>query len=430
MLIFFKMILVLILMIFLLRKRIQIGHAVFTCSLLLFFLTSPDLHNLLTAFQATLFHFTTWNMVITLYLVMCLENLLRTSGILKSFTAAARKIFGSERALLVFMPSFLGFLPSLGGAIFSAPMVYEAGKRYRLSPELNTTINYWFRHIWQFCNPILPAILLASAFTHIPLGKIIAHQFIFSLAALLIGILFLLTGKAYATPLPEEHWLSPGNTPIENNPPLGDNPPAENNNSPEEAFSSRELRNSIILAAGPILANVFLVVFFNLNTALAMGLVLMAMVLILKFNLRQIKNMLASSLDYRIEWGVISILFFQNILNVTGTIDGMITFFQSSGIPGVAVVCLVSFFVALSTSIDQSFVAVAFPLIGALSGDSLNAVAAAYLCGTAGMMLSPTHLCLLVSVEYFKANFFKSLRPVILMEIILVAFGFSYLFWF
>jgi len=133
MIIFLKLILVLILMVLLLRKRIQIGNAVFASSLLLFFLNSPKLINFIMATQATLLKFTTWNMVITLYFVMCLENLLRTSGILKSFNSAARKIFGSDRALLAFMPSFLGFLPSLGGAIFSAPMVKEAGKRYHVS---------------------------------------------------------------------------------------------------------------------------------------------------------------------------------------------------------------------------------------------------------------------------------------------------------
>ncbi|NLI91931.1 MAG: DUF401 family protein [Peptococcaceae bacterium] len=60
------------------------------------------------------------------------------------------------------MPAFLGFLPSLGGAIFSAPLVRESGQRYGLSAEKLTVINYWFRHIWEFSNPIVPAVLLAQ----------------------------------------------------------------------------------------------------------------------------------------------------------------------------------------------------------------------------------------------------------------------------
>ncbi|HHV64940.1 MAG TPA: DUF401 family protein [Peptococcaceae bacterium] len=408
----FKMVLCLILMIMLLRKGIQIGHTVFVSSIFLFLINEPNLQDLLTATQNTILSTTTWNMVITLYFVMCLENLLRTSGILKRFTAAARRISGSDRVLLAFMPSFLGFLPSLGGAIFSAPMVKEAGYKYNLSAELNTSINYWFRHIWQFCNPILPAILLASAITQIPLNQLIAHQLIFSLFALVLGILFLLCGKAYANH-PLEDLEKPKET------------------SSVDSYSTRDLCNSIVLAGGPILANILLILLFNMNTSLSMGLVLLIMIFILKLNTSQIKKIISSSLNFRIQWGIISILFFQSILQVTGIIDEIISFLQTSGIPVATVVCLTAFIVAFSTSIDQTYVAVTFPLIGPLSaGGSLDIVAMAYLCGTAGMMLSPTHLCLLISIEYFKADFFKSLKPIIFMEILMICFGFTYLYLF
>lgn len=107
-------------------------------------------------------------MVFTLYLVMCLEYILRTSGILKIFTLAAGNLFHDNRIVLGFMPAFLGFLPSLGGAIFSAPLVQEAAEPYQLSPEKKTAINYWFRHVWEFSNPILPSMLLAASFTGDP----------------------------------------------------------------------------------------------------------------------------------------------------------------------------------------------------------------------------------------------------------------------
>lgn len=423
--VFFKLTIVLILMISLLRKRIPIVYALFASSLLLFFLTSLKVNTFVTAAQHTLMSFTTWNMLITLYFIMCLENVLRTSGILKSFTVAARNVFGSERALLAFMPSFLGFLPSLGGAIFSAPMVKEAGRRYGLSSELNTSINLWFRHIWQYSNPILPALLLASAVTKISLSTIVIHQFIFSVAALIIGILFLLTGKAYNTRGKKNDSEPKDSNPKDSNP--KDSTPKESTSS-KETYSAKELRNSIALAAGPILANVFLVAFLDMNTALSMGLVLMVMIFMLKFNPSQIQRVFFSSMDFKIQGGIISILFFQAMLNTTGTIDEIIIFFQSTGIPVVAVISLAAFFIGFATSIDQSFVAVAFPLIGPLAGGSLDVFAMAYLAGTAGMMLSPTHLCLLVSVEYFKADFIKSLMPILIMEIILVAFGFAYLF--
>jgi hypothetical protein len=41
--------------------------------------------------------------------------------------------------------------------------------------------------------------------------------------------------------------------------------------------------------------------------------------------------------------------------------------------------------------------------------------------GIAGQMITPTHVCLTVTLDYFKADFFKTLRPVVVMEILLLA---------
>jgi hypothetical protein len=115
MLILLKMCAVLTLMVFLLKRKTPFGNAMLVSTLLLFLITTPKLNILFDSVQKTVTKPGTWFMLITLYFVMCLEYLLRTSGILKDFTASARKLFGSDRVLLGFMPAFLGFLPSLGG---------------------------------------------------------------------------------------------------------------------------------------------------------------------------------------------------------------------------------------------------------------------------------------------------------------------------
>ncbi|WP_434130843.1 DUF401 family protein [Sporomusa sphaeroides] len=44
-----------------------------------------------------------------------------------------------------------------------------------------------------------------------------------------------------------------------------------------------------------------------------------------------------------------------------------------------------------------------------------------FVAGSAGQMLSLAHLCLLVTLNYFKADFLKTLRPIAFLEVILVA---------
>jgi len=416
MFILIKMLAVLALMVFLLKRKTQFGHAMLASTLLLFLITEPRLGNLLAAAQKTVTRPDTWYMLITLYFVMCLEHLLRTSGILKDFTASARKLFGSDRVLLGFMPAFLGFLPSLGGAIFSAPLVKEAGERYKLSAERLTAINYWFRHIWEFTNPIVPGLLLASQLTNIPVGTLIGNQFIFTVAAVVFGAIVLLTGKAYRTP-------------AEVIPPLlqGQEMQDTGNESGDASKSSYTAFRSIILAAGPIFLNLILVVVFHMNTALALGLVLAVMALVLKLKPDRIKTMVISSFDFQIHWGIINILLFQQMLNATGTIDQIVAVFEGSGIPAAAIISITAFLVGLLLGSTQGFVAVAFPLILPLAQGSLDVVVITYLAGLSGCMISPAHLCQIVSVQYFKADFFKSLLPIILIEILMLIFGLVYI---
>ena len=41
--------------------------------------------------------------------------------------------------------------------------------------------------------------------------------------------------------------------------------------------------------------------------------------------------------------------------------------------------------------------------------------------GIAGQMLTPTHMCLLVTIDYFKSDFFKTLKPILILEIMILS---------
>ena len=397
-----QILLSLLIMIVLLRKHIHISYAVLASTAVLFMLSGLHLNHLIQALYSTAVSWTTWNMVFTLYLVLCLEYLLRTSGILKDFTQAAGNLFHDNRVVLAFMPAFLGLLPSLGGAIFSAPMVEEAAQSYQISPERKTAINYWFRHVWEFCNPILPSMLLAASFTAIPIGKIVGHQFVLSFAAILIGAVILLRGKEFT---PSGQAVCSTST-----------------------DSKKQQIKAVVLAIGPILLNVFLVTVCNLNTTLSMLLIVLLLAFLLHYQPKQYGLMLRDALNLPIINSILAILFFQGMLYATGTINGLIEFFQASGISPATVVYLTAFFMGLLTGLPQGFAAIAFPLVVPMLGASnLDGLALTYICGLTGVMLSPAHLCLIVTIEYFHASLFSSLKPIALAQCLLLGFTFLWM---
>ncbi|MCX7779733.1 MAG: DUF401 family protein, partial [Negativicutes bacterium] len=93
---------------------------------------------------------------------------------------------------------------------------------------------------------------------------------------------------------------------------------------------------------------------------------------------------------------------------------------QSLAVPPAVVVGVIAFAGGLLTGTSQGFVAITFPFIGVIAPGDLSLVTICFVLGTAGHMLSPAHMCLLVTLDYFNSDFLKTLRPVLVMQLITV----------
>lgn len=390
-----KIVLTLGLIVFLLNRKVKMGNAMLAGSGLLFLISDPTVGNLVSALTETATNSGTWELLFALYFVMCLEYQLRTGGIVDGLMAASRRLLRSERILLPLMPAFLGCLPSLGGAIFSAPLVESASKPYNLNAETKTAINYWFRHIWEYSNPIFSGMLLAGQLSGIPLGVLISNMIWLTILAVIVGWLFFIS-------------------------------PLKGKDSSAEAPAATTTEQDagyryILLAAGPIIANFFLVVFLQSPASIAMGLVVLAMIFILRQNVSDIKAMLIYSFDRNLLWGIAGILFFQSILHQSGTIKEVGLLLNSMAVPNAIIVGVIALVSGLLVGTSQGFVAITFPFIMVLAPGDVTLAMVCFALGTAGQMLSPAHLCLLVTLDYFKSDFLKTLRPIAVLEIVMVA---------
>ena len=392
-----KILITLAVIVILLNRKVKMGYAMLAGAAILFVSANPDLQKLSTAVVNTATGYSTWEIIIALFFVMCLEYQLRTSGIIEGFMTSARSVLKSDRVLLFVMPSFLGFLPSLGGAIFSAPLVESASKSYRLTAEEKTTINYWFRHVWEYTNPIFSGMLLASQLSGIALGALIANMAWLTALSIVMGWVVLIA-------------------PISRN--------DEHIATQASPISTNHYRY-ILLAAGPILVNILLIVVFHLPASLSMGIVVAVMALIIKQNMPQLQAMTLHALDGKLLWGVAGIIFFQHILNQSGLIGQVAALLSAHAIPATVVIGIIAFVGGLLTGTSQGFVAISFPFIASLAPGDMTLAMIAFALGIAGQMLSPAHLCLLVTLDYFKADFLKSLRPVLFMNVVIIVVAYA-----
>ena len=103
-------------------------------------------------------------------------------------------------------------------------------------------------------------------------------------------------------------------------------------------------------------------------------------------------------------------------------------------VPGLLVVALLPFIAGLVTGLGVGFVGASFPIVVPLAaimanhGSTPPYVMLAYACGHMGMMLSPMHLCQVVSNQYFKTSFVAMYRHIVWPMVATLALAAAYFF--
>ena len=394
------------LIIFLLRRHIPIGPCMLAGGLLIWVVKTPELSYLVRAFTETLSLSRTYDIILALYFVMCLEIQLRTSGALEGMVKALQRIFSSAKFTLAVMPAFLGLLPSLGGARFSAPIVEEASKEIDITQEHKAAINFWFRHIFEFSSPIIPGMIMACSIAGVPFSEFIKHLFWLTILAFSTGWFVLIR-------------------------PIKQLDVTKNISADDEEASKNKM--DLILSLAPVIITFLLVVLFDFNASLSMGVVTAGMFFVLRFTNRYVnlKEIILGACDYKMFMNVLCILYFIQILTVTNVLNEIVVAFQNSPLPVPVIIACVSLIIGVLTGMSQGHVAIVMPIVAAMQTGSLNLAGVAMAFGVAGQMLTPTHMCLVVTVDYFKSNFFQSLKPIAICEVIILTIFsvYTYMTW-
>ncbi len=403
--IFFLLAIAMLIIIIMLRKKIPIGPCMLAAGLFIWAFRLPQPIYLWQALTETFTMSHTYDILFALYFVMCLEIELRTSGALAGMVHALQRIFPSTKVTLAVMPAFLGLLPSLGGARFSAPIVEEASAKLNITEDHKAAINFWFRHIFEFSSPIIPGMIMACSIAGVAYSDFIKHLCWLTFLAFFAGWFVLIRPIKTPTIITAKQNITKVNQ--------------DNTN--------------LLLALAPVIITFMLVVFLDLNASISMGLVTLGLFIVLYFSNRAVsfKDVVWVAVDAKMFTNVLCILYFIQILTVTNVLQEIVTAFQSSPLPVPVIIACISFIIGVLTGLSQGHVAIVMPIVAAMQTGSLNLAGVAMAFGVAGQMLTPTHMCLVVTVDYFKSNFFKTLKPIFICEIIILTIFsiFTYFTW-
>lgn len=379
--------------IFLIRRKWKLEYVMLLASLLLGLLFGLNPKEIGINFLQAIMEPATIRLMGIIVLVLLLSSILKRIESLKGIVDSLQKLVKDYRLILAFIPSFLGLLPMPAGAMFSAPMVKEIGDRKGLTSEEDTFINYWFRHIWEFVWPLYPSIILLSALLGTEVREIIIIQFPISLVALMLGLIWV-----------QRHLKR------------------------DEAKDKRgEFGLNIkkmFLSTWPILLVIFLVIIIKADLLISLILVILSLVLlnISKIKTENIIEIIKEDIPLNMVVLIAGIMIFARMLQATGAITVIPGFFTELGIHPLVILFFIPFLIGILTGVTSAVVGIGFPVLlpFIVKGEvNLNYAMFAFVGGYMGHMLSPMHLCLVVTNNYFKADVGKVYKMLILPLIII-----------
>jgi integral membrane protein (TIGR00529 family) len=343
------------------------------------------------------------SLLVIVFQVIWLSLQMSRTGLMTELVGAVRARISRRRAIAV-LPAIIGMLPMPGGAIFSAPLVADCDPQSSLSPLLKTRINYWFRHIWEYWWPLYPGVLLAIEITGLEIWQFILIELPLTLLAVGCGVFFLLRKIDDGAETDEAGRVQkdrPGASLFRLTSPITVVVciyALMRVAWPAAAALNRYLPMMVGLAAGSLL--------------LQIERPLPAAVWKQIFSARKTVVMAALVAAVRVYGAFIEAQLPTGELLVSVMRDEL----ASWHMPVLAVIVVIPFVSGLATGLAVGFVGASFPIVISLLGESpslsdlVPVTVLAYGCGYVGMILSPVHICLIVSNEHFRTQVLHSLR--------------------
>src|SRR3989338_1017530 len=387
-----KLLIVLSFIVLLLRRKYRIGIVLLSASALLALLYLMSPQEIILNISAAVTNPITIKLGLSLIMIRVLEMILRENNLLAEMMESSKSLFRNRKLVIISMPMLIGILPSMGGAYFSAPMVNESTKGLKMSQEEKGFINFWFRHPWEYILPLYPGLLLASAVSGVELRTLIIVNLPFAVTMLLTG--FFLSMREVK-----------GNV--------------------EYISVSRQGLSSFI----PIILIVLLVMVFKVELHISLIILVIGLFIFYRYGVGKILKAFKYGFALDVILLVLGVMLFKELMEGTGAVRNLGEFFVSKGIPIMPLLFILPFMSGFLTGITVGSVGSTFPLLlHMLHGSPLGAVSFAFASAILGVLLSPVHVCLILTKEYFNADMwviYKKMLPA--CAIILIVAAIEYL---
>ena len=313
-------------------------------------------------------------------------NLMKETGSLRITMFSLSSLVKDRRYQMVILPLLIGLITFPGGAVFSAPLVEEAGKKLKLSRERMVVANTAFRHVQYMIYPLYPGLLLMAEITPYNLFDYIFFNLPVFIIFFLVTFKYVFRGVK-VTGLPED--------------------------SPEDNNRRSELKK-LLYSLSPLILIILLVLIFDLYYPAAILIGILAVFFIYYpvdkpfwETARSRFGHLARGINWSMAFSIIAILIFKDFLEHSAVIDDIMAVMMENNFPVLIPVIFLPFLTAFLMGNYFAAVGICVPLFLPIlppGEQGFYYMALIFLTSQAGYFGSPIHMCNILTIEHFKAS--------------------------
>lgn len=336
---------------------------------------------------------TSWStlqLIVVMYIITFLQKMMGQRGAIDRAQKGLSSLFNNRWVNCAAAPIFIGMLPTPNAAFIAGDIVKASASEYLEHDEMAVTTTY-FRHVSESFMPTYGAIILGISLAGITAGEFVVGMLPIVACIIASGCFWFLRGKV----------------------PMATGEAASTNKGKDV--------KEIFIGLWPILAIILMVVVAKMPIYTAAAIILVAYFFVHKFSVEEVKPNFMASFQFKLYLNTFAVMTLKEFLTASGAINALPDFFAKLPIPTFMVFMLIFFFGSIVSG-SQTIIGLCMPVAMA-SVPNAGLPLVCLLMGTtyAAMQMSPTHICLTLTAEYFDislGNLIKRTLPAVATTVV------------
>lgn len=374
---------------FMIYKRVNLGITLNAAALLMALLVL-DLSQISSVVVATSTSSLTISLVVASFGIMFLSQLYKETKMIEVLSKSLGSIVNNSKLVVSTLPAVIGLLPVGGGALMSAPLVEAETEKLGLKEDKKTYVNLWFRHTIFPVYPISQVLILTAMLTGVTVMSIVLRQIPVVIVMVIIGYLIGLRKTQKTT--------------------------AEEIEPQRSAGALRDLVVTLL----PILATIISVVVFSIDVAVSPFIGIAVLLLIAKPNFKTATRPLKGWSIWGITFAAYGAFLLRNVAEAIGISQLFGSFVANGNVDAVMLLIVIPAVLSGIMGSPYGGIAIAASILTGIVDFTPQSASLLYIGGYLGYVAAPTHLCLVLTAEYFRCpldKLYKYLIPSLLVSI-------------